>query len=89
MISFSRNYGCCIRGGAWQQRVRSIAEHYELTARQTEVLVLLAKGYSTAKIEEQLVVSSHAAKTHIYGTYQKTDVHSRQELIKLIERQGL
>ena len=77
------------RVGAWQQRVRSIAEHYELTARQTEVLVLLAKGYSTAKIEEQLVVSSHTVKAHIYGIYQKTDVHSRQELIELIERQGL
>ena len=49
------------------------------------MLILLAKGYSTAKIEEELVVTNHTVKAHIYGIYQKTDVHSRQELIDLLE----
>ncbi len=73
------------RTGAWKRRCESFAEHYSLTARQTEVLILLAKGYSTAKIEEELVVTNHTVKAHIYGIYQKTDVHSRQELIDLLE----
>lgn len=73
------------RVGAWKRRCELFADHYQLTARQTEVLILLAKGYSTAKIEEELVVTNHTVKAHIYGIYQKTDVHSRQELIDLLE----
>ncbi len=72
--------------GAWSQNINDFARHYELTARQTEVLLLLAKGYSTSKIEETLVVSNHTVKAHVYSIYQKTDVHSRQELIELIEK---
>ena len=74
------------RMGAWRQNINDFAHHYELTARQTEVLMLLAKGYSTSKIEEMLVVSNHTVKAHVYSIYQKTDVHSRQELIELIEK---
>lgn len=73
------------RTGSWKLRCQSFANRYSLTARQTEVLILLAKGYSTAKIEEELVVTNHTVKAHIYGIYQKTDVHSRQELIDLLE----
>ena len=72
--------------GTWKQNLTEFAQKYSLTARQTEVLMLLAKGYSTSKIEETLVVSNHTVKAHVYGIYQKTDVHSRQELIELIER---
>lgn len=72
--------------GTWKKNVSDFARHYDLTGRQTEVLMLLAKGYSTSKIEETLVVSNHTVKAHVYGIYQKVDVHSRQELIELIER---
>ena len=72
--------------GVWKENITAFANKYELTARQTEVLMLLAKGYSTAKIEEVFVISNHTVKAHVYGIYQKTDVHSRQELIELIEQ---
>lgn len=72
--------------GTWKQNLIEFAQKYNLTARQTEVLMLLAKGYSTSKIEETLVVSNHTVKAHVYGIYQKTDVHSRQELIERIEQ---
>ena len=72
--------------GVWKENITAFANKYELTVRQTEVLMLLAKGYSTAKIEEVFVISNHTVKAHVYGIYQKTDVHSRQELIELIEQ---
>lgn len=72
--------------GSWRRNISDFAHYYELTTRQTEVLMLLAKGYSTSKIEEALVISNHTVKAHVYGIYQKTDVHSRQELIELIEQ---
>ena len=70
---------------AWIDRCKRFASCYDLTPRQTEVLLLLAKGYSTVSIEKKLVVTTHTVKAHIYGIYQKVDVHSRQELIDRIE----
>ena len=70
--------------GSWQRRCHRFAEHYDLTPRQTEVLLLIARGYSMKSIEEQLVVSSHTVKAHVYGIYQKADIHSRQQLMNQI-----
>ena len=72
------------RHGSWQRRCMLFAEHYGLTPRQTEVLMLVARGYSMKSIEEQLVVSSHTVKAHVYGIYQKADIHSRQQLMAQI-----
>ncbi|MDR0513914.1 MAG: LuxR C-terminal-related transcriptional regulator [Coriobacteriaceae bacterium] len=72
--------------GRWRQRCESFGKACHLTPRQKEVMMLLAKGYSTSYIEEILVVSEHTIKAHIYGIYRKANVHSRQELIEMIER---
>lgn len=63
----------------------AIAERYGLSERQKEVLVMLAKGRNADYITEKLVISTHTAKAHIYNIYQKTGVHSRQELMDLVE----
>lgn len=72
--------------GFWKQRCIDFAHYVGLTPRQEEVLILLAKGYSTGSIEKQLVVSNHTVKAHIYSIYRKADVHTRQELIEHIEQ---
>ena len=71
--------------GLWKNRCLKFAEHYRLSPRQQEVMLLLAKGRDTIYIEETLAISGHTAKAHIYNIYSKTNVHSRQELINLIE----
>ncbi|NTU89639.1 MAG: helix-turn-helix transcriptional regulator, partial [Actinobacteria bacterium] len=71
--------------GIWRKRCEAVAALYDLSPRQREVLILLAKGRNAEYIQEKLVVSNHTAKAHIYNIYQKTNVHSRQELIDLIE----
>lgn len=71
--------------GVWEKCCSQFAKHYELTPRQTEVLFLLAKGYSMLSIEEQLVVSIHTVKAHVYAIYQKGDIHSRKELVEKIK----
>jgi DNA-binding CsgD family transcriptional regulator len=75
--------------GRWRQRCESFSEAYCFTPRQKEILVLLAKGYSTSYIEKVLVISEHTVKAHIYNIYRKTNVHHRQELIELIEQYRL
>lgn len=62
-----------------------IAAAYGLTAREKEVLALLAKGHNLEYIQRLLVISQNTAKTHILHVYQKTAVHSRQELMDLVE----
>jgi DNA-binding CsgD family transcriptional regulator len=50
-----------------------------LTARQLEVLVLLAEGLSNAEIAERLVVSQRTAEHHVAAVLTKLDATSRQE----------
>lgn len=65
-------------------RCREIAEASGITARELEVMLLLAKGRSYAFIEEELVVSRNTIKSHANHIYRKTGTHSREELLKLI-----
>ena len=84
MIS-QRSNGASVRKEEERDELSELfAEHYGLTPRQTEVLMLVARGYSMKSIEEQLVVSSHTVKAHVYGIYQKADIHSRQQLMAQI-----
>ena len=64
------------------QRIR---DHYRLSAREAEVMELLARGNSVARIAEMLVVSENTIRTHSKRIYSKLDIHKRQELIELVE----
>ena len=57
-----------------------------LTAREREVLELLMRGRTGAYIAETLVISENTARGHVRRLYTKLGVHSRQELIDLVER---
>lgn len=50
-----------------------------LTARETEVLRLLAAGLSNRKIAERLVVSRRTVEHHLTATYAKLGVQGRVE----------
>jgi LuxR family transcriptional regulator, maltose regulon positive regulatory protein len=60
-----------------------------LTARETEVLRLLAAGSSTQTIAAQLVVSPGTAKRHIGNILRKLAVHSRLEAVAQARARGL
>jgi DNA-binding NarL/FixJ family response regulator len=48
-----------------------------LTAREVEVLRLLAEGLSVAQIADELVISPRTVSTHITSIYRKIQVSSR------------
>jgi ATP/maltotriose-dependent transcriptional regulator MalT len=48
-----------------------------LTAREVEVLRLVATGLSDAAVAERLFLSLHTVKTHLRSIYSKLDVPSR------------
>lgn len=62
-----------------------IRDHFRLSAREAEVMELLARGNSVARIAEMLVVSENTVRTHSKRIYVKLDIHKRQELVDLIE----
>lgn len=52
---------------------------YELTARETDVLKLLAKGYSNQRISQELYISEGTTKKHISSILAKLRVENRVE----------
>ncbi|MEG0218219.1 MAG: LuxR C-terminal-related transcriptional regulator, partial [Raoultibacter sp.] len=71
--------------GKWKQHCQRICQEAQLSPRQTEVFMLLVRGRNAKVIEEELFISNHTAKTHIYRIYQKLGVHTQQELIDTAE----
>ena len=72
------------RGGFFRRKCEAVANQYLLSARETEVLFYLAKGYKSAYIQQKLYISEGTAKTHIRHIYGKANVHSQQELMRLV-----
>lgn len=62
-----------------------IAKVGKLTKREAEVLTLIARGRSTPRIQEELHVSANTVNTHTSHIYQKLGIHSRQELLDLVD----
>jgi len=61
----------------------------ELTAREVEVLRLLAEGRSNKELAAQLEVSDHTVKFHISSILDKLGAASRTEAVTLGVRKGL
>lgn len=61
---------------------------YGLTAREYEVIEEFAAGRSARAIAERFTLSEHTVKTHLRHAYAKMNVHSRQDLLDLIEETG-
>lgn len=70
---------------AFKAACAAVAEKHRLTARETEVFELLARGRTSPVIQEKLVLSHNTVKTHVRHIYAKLDVHSQQELISMVE----
>lgn len=69
----------------WRSRVSGIAEEYQLTPRQKEIMELLIMGRDLNYITVRLSISRPTAKTHLSNLYRKMNIHSKQELIDLME----
>ncbi|MEA3335764.1 MAG: LuxR C-terminal-related transcriptional regulator [Chloroflexota bacterium] len=60
-----------------------------LTAREQEVLVLMAHGLSTGEISSTLSISSSTTRNHIQNILQKLRVHSRAAAVAYAYEHGL
>ncbi|OGO34239.1 MAG: hypothetical protein A2Z16_12580 [Chloroflexi bacterium RBG_16_54_18] len=61
----------------------------QLTAREQQVLQLLARGLANKQIALQLGISEHTVKFHVSSIYARLGVSSRTEAVRLGVQQGL
>lgn len=59
--------------------------HYPLTAREKEVVILLLKGRNNPFIRNELNIADSTLKTHLRNIYRKLEVCDRQELVSLYD----
>ncbi len=70
-------------------RVRDgLAGSFGLTGREAEVLGLLMEGRSRREIAEALTLSGWTVKDYMSSIYRKTGVHSYQELMAIVQKEG-
>lgn len=72
-----------------EQASAEIATEYGLSKREAEVFSFLAKGRDTAYIKTELFISSGTVCSHRDRIYRKLGIHSKQELLDLVEERLL
>jgi DNA-binding NarL/FixJ family response regulator len=65
------------------------AAESQLSEREREVLIFIAKGFTIAEIAGMLTLSSHTVATHVKHIYRKLAVHTRTEALFEAGRMGL
>ncbi|MEG0071114.1 MAG: helix-turn-helix transcriptional regulator [Raoultibacter sp.] len=65
----------------------AIAEQFNLTSREQEILIYLLAGRSRPFIRDELVISLSTVNSHVKNIYMKTAVHSYQELLDLAQQE--
>ena len=71
------------------QGVRALSSAQSLTAREREVLTLVARGFGDSDIAEQLVLSTHTVHRHVANIRGKLNLPSRAAAAAFAVRAGL
>ena len=73
-----------IRSGT-PKKTPNIAEEYNLTKREFEILELLAQGLSYEQIAINLYISYGTVRKHVENCYRKLRVHSKIEAVNMMK----
>jgi DNA-binding NarL/FixJ family response regulator len=61
----------------------------DLSARELEVLKLIARGLTNAEVAKELFLSEHTVKTHVARVLQKLDLRDRTQAVIVAYESGL
>ena len=68
-----------------QRKCQAVAQAYNLSSREYDVLLLLAQGRRASQIKDDLFISINTVRVHTRNIYNKLDVHSVKQLTDLVE----
>lgn len=74
------------RPNAIDRACAGLAAEHGLSSREAQICGYLARGRSQTYIRDALFLSKNTVATHVRHLYTKLDVHSKQELIDLVEK---
>ena len=69
-----------------EEAYERLSQEVGLSKRECEVMKMLAKGYTSVYICEELGFSAGTAKAHTAHIYQKLGIHRKDELLELVEK---
>lgn len=72
-------------GLIWFTPAIYLFDQYGISKREIEVIRLLLKGHSNREIGEKLFISLSTVKSHIYSIYQKMNIRSRMQLMRVLQ----
>ena len=75
-------------GSPFAQRIEALAFEYHLSRREADVFGLIARGRSIPYVAGALAISENTVRSHVRRIYDKFGVHSKQELLDLVEGLG-
>jgi len=73
----------------YRQQAEEGEPYAKLTAREREILKLIAEGHTSREIADMLFISLKTALGHRAKIMEKLELHNRTELIKFAMRKGL
>jgi len=76
-------------GGEAVEATGTVTDTPTLTAREMDVLRLMAQGLGNKSIARELAISSHTAKYHVASVLAKLGAHTRAEAVSRGIRRGL
>lgn len=86
-VVFPRRLASAIARPSGEDGLELLSEH--LTAREREVLGMLAEGLGGPDIARKLGITTNTVRTHIQGILTKLQVHSRLEAVAFAHRRGI
>lgn len=69
-----------------RRRCDKLKDEFSLTEREADMAFFIAQGRSKSYIAKALFISENTVKSYTRNLYQKVDVHSKQQLIDMLER---
>lgn len=76
-----------VRRGRFFEVTELLGNEANLSARELEVFRYIAKGYSSERIADEIKIAVNTVRAHTRNVYVKLDVHSRDEIMRLVDEE--
>jgi DNA-binding CsgD family transcriptional regulator len=77
-------YGAAPQGTELNLSLDWICTEFHLSSRERDIVQRILRGRSNKEIEQELFISPHTVKNHIYHIFQKTGMKSRGQLVSKV-----